>query len=197
MGEATDALEQLEHDIGEAISVAKEAIYDEAIEMALEETKRCLSWARSGAPIAKIIEAIEAGLLPTKANGFPEISEAERGGDSRITAEAAIRVRESARDTDATGDGDGLGPVAVPGTVGAQAGDPAPGSASPSNVLGKLGAGAEPGASRPAAAPADQPAAPAPDELCDIDDLPDCLVAGVHQPHCRHAGKPVTKGSNP
>ncbi len=32
------------------------------------------------------------------------------------------------------------------------------------------------------------------DELCDIDDLPDCLVGGVHQPHCRHAGKPVTKG---
>lgn len=38
---------------------------------------------------------------------------------------------------------------------------------------------------------------PTVDELCDIDDLPDCLIGGVHQPHCRHAGKPVTKGGNP
>ena len=61
---------------------------------------------------------------------------------------------------------------------------------------GKSGASAEPGSSRPAAAPADQPAALAPDELCDIDDLPDCRVGGVHQAHCRHAGKPVGSGGN-
>lgn len=39
-------------------------------------------------------------------------------------------------------------------------------------------------------------ASPVHDELCDIDDLPDCLIGGVHQPHCRHAGKTVTIGGN-
>jgi hypothetical protein len=40
-------------------------------------------------------------------------------------------------------------------------------------------------------------ALPSHNELCDIDDLPDCLVGGVHQPHCRHAGKPVGPGGKP
>lgn len=68
-----------------------------------------------------------------------KVSKAERGGESGDSAEPANRVRESARDTGATGDGDTIdSPVAVPGNVGAQAGDrsqsSATGSASPPNV---------------------------------------------------------------
>lgn len=48
------------------------------------------------------------------------------------------------------------------------------------------------GAGPPNSVAAPTQVAPAPDEPCDIDDLPDCLVGGVHQSHCRHKGKPVT-----
>lgn len=58
----------------------------------------------------------------------------------------------------------------------------------PKNPSGESGAGATIGVGS---------TAPVPDELCDIDDLPDCLVGGVHQLHCRLAGKPVTNGGNP
>lgn len=74
--------------------------------------------------------------------------------------------------------------------------DAGPGESPPAPEKDDEGAGATPG-SRVGAAPADHLPAPAPDESCDIDDLPDCMVGGVHQPHCRHAGKPVGQGGNP
>lgn len=76
-----------------------------------------------------------------------------------------------------------------------QAGDAtAARSASPLHASSEEGPG-EPGETGQSQTSAGE--SPGPDELCDIDDLPDCLVGGVHQAHCRHAGKPVTKGGNP
>lgn len=73
--------------------------------------------------------------------------------------------------------------------------DAGPGASPPAPEKGDEGAGEETGASRLTLG---EPAkAPAPGEPCDIDDLPDCLVGGVHQAHCRHAGKPVGPGVNP
>jgi len=145
------------------------------------------------ATLRLVADAYEAKAYETKVR---ETSKAEVRGDVSQGPRSPLTAVREARETPARQEA-AFGAVGVPGNAGAQAGDPAPGSASPSNVLGESGPGAVPGATRPAAAPADQPAAPGPDELCDIDDIPDCLVGGVHQPHCRHAGKPVTKGGNP
>lgn len=160
--------------------------------------------AKAGRPINigrdHVFMVTEAGRLALGLPENEETSKAERGGDGGDDSATPLNRLRDARETPMREEGDES--LGIPQTVGAQAGDRsqsnAIGSASPSNVLGEPGAGtsiASAAGTGPAGA---NPVStiPVPGELCDIDDLPDCLVGGLHQPHCRHAGKTVTIGGN-
>lgn len=142
-------------------------------------------WPSSKGTIAEIEHAKARGIPVFVVDGgleswLKEASKADRGGDSgQDSAKPEIRVRECAE--------------------AAQAGDAtAARSASPSHALGEPGAGTSIASATGTGSAGANPVStiPVPGELCDIDDLPDCLIGGVHQPHCRHAGKTVTIGGN-